>query len=339
MKVSFSSTKKNDAAMENKVKLPYAAARRAFPKIRWLVILVIVGSPFIMLLGKIMLDFLFVTSPGTIYMEKITINSLEAGTVEKTFYHRGDMVGADTVLFRIKRKHPENTMEQIAMLEAERDKANREIDKPTISGGHLSEIELAQQNVAYYEKMHSNTKWLMDQGAATKAEMDLTENKLREAKASLVTKNPPPTVNSGRITQVEQNINALKKMTEDFGDIKSGPGGKVHSVFLADNQSFSPGEPLAIVMNTNQVHILTYVDPRDLKKITIGRIATVKILGSDRKITAIVEEPPVAADTVPRGISEKFYPATMRGVQIFLKVMDPLQEEEMIEGLPVVVEW
>ena len=339
MKVSFSSNKKTDAAMENKVKLPYAAAKRAFPKIRWFVILVIVGSPFIMLLGKIMLDFLFVTSPGTIWMEKRTINSLEAGTVEKIFHHRGDIVAADTVLFHIKRKNPENTMDQIAILEAERDKANKEIDKSGISGRSFSEIELAQQNVAYYEKMYSNTKWLMDQGAATKAEMDLAENKLREAKASLVTHNPPPAVHSERLTQIEQNINALKKMPQDYWDIKSGSGGKVHSVFLTDNQSFSPGEPLAIVMNTNQVHILTYVDPRDLKKITIGRIATIKILGSDRKITAIVEEPPVAADTVPRGISEKFYPTTMRGVQIFLKVMDPLQEEEMIEGLPVGVEW
>ena len=124
MKVSFSSTKKNDGTSENHVKLPYAPAKRAFPKIRWVLILILVASPFIMMLGKIALDWAFVTSPGTIWMDKKTINSIEAGTVQKVFYRRGDMASPDTVMFRVKRKNPENRMEQIAFLEAERDAAN-----------------------------------------------------------------------------------------------------------------------------------------------------------------------------------------------------------------------
>ncbi|MBC8016225.1 MAG: HlyD family efflux transporter periplasmic adaptor subunit [Sporomusaceae bacterium] len=354
MKVSFSSTKKNDGTSENNVKLPYASAKRAFPKIRWILILMLVASPFIMMLGKIVLDWVFVTSPGTIWMEKKTINSIEAGTVEKVFYHRGDMASPDTVMFRVKRKNPENRMEQIAFLEAERDAANMGIEtgnsSPEISSRNISnEIQLANESVAYYEQARGNTKWLMDQGAATKAEMDLAENKLREAKASLgaltsssvpnTIKSSAPAVNSARIAQVEQNITSLKKMTEGLFDIKSGQGGKVHSIFVSDGQSFAAGEPLAVVLNTQQVHIVTYVDPNDFKKIRIGTTATVKILGTGRKIKGVVEQPPVVADHVPSGISEKFYPVTMRGVQIFLKVMDPLQEEETIEGLPVVVEW
>lgn len=354
MKVSFSSNKKNDATIENSVKLPYAASKRAFPKIRWILILVMVGSPFMMLLGKILLDWIFVTSPGTIWMEKQTINSIEAGTVEKVFYHKGNMVSPNTVMFRVKRKSPENRMEQIAFLEAERDAANPGIGSgnasPATGGRDISnEIQIAQQNVAYHEQARSNTKWLMAQGAATRAEMDLAENKLREAKAALAAlasstaapanNSSAPSVNSARMAQVEQNIKSLKRMTEELFDIKSGQGGKVHSIFVSDGQSFSPGEPLAIVVNAEQVHIITYVDPNDLKKINIGTIATVKIPGTGRKIKALVEQPPVAADNVPSGISEKFYPVTMRGVQVFLKVIDPLQEEETIEGLPVVVEW
>ena len=353
MKVSFSSTKKNDGTSENHVKLPYAPAKRAFPKIRWVLILILVASPFIMMLGKIALDWAFVTSPGTIWMDKKTINSIEAGTVQKVFYRRGDMASPDTVMFRVKRKNPENRMEQIAFLEAERDAANMVIESgnpsPGISSRDIAGIQLANQSVAYYEQARDNTKWLMDRGAATRAEMDLAENKLREAKASLTAltsssvattiKSSASAINSTRIAQVEQNIKSLKRMTEEVFDIKSDQGGTVHSIFVSDGQSFSAGEPLAIVLNTQQVHIVTYVDPNDFKKITIGTIATVKMPATGRKIKAIVEEPPIVTDHIPKGISEKFYPVTMRGVQISLKVMDPLQEDEMIEGLPVAVEW
>ncbi|MDF2567688.1 MAG: multidrug resistance efflux pump-like protein [Oscillospiraceae bacterium] len=353
MRVSFSSNKRTDATIENNVKLPYAASKRAFPRIRWILILLIVGSPFIILLGKILLDWVFVTSPGTIWLEKKTINSIEAGTVEKVFYHRGDMASPETVMFRVKRKIPENRIEQIALLEAERDAANRGIDTEPVSPSvhdraHSDEVQIAYQSVAYYEQARNNTKWLIEQGAATRAEMDIAENKLREAKASLaaasaavtpVTSNAAQAVNTARIAQVEQSIRSLKKITEDFFDIKSGQGGKVNSIFVTEGQSFSAGEPLAILVNTQQAHIVTYVDPNDFKKINIGTVATVKILGTGRKIKAVVEQSPVVADNVPSGISEKFYPVTMRGVQIFLKVIDPLQAEETIEGLPVVVGW
>lgn len=339
MKISFSQNKKTDATVENNVKLPYAAAKRAFPQIRWIIILLIVSSPFIMLLGKILLDWLFVTSPGTVWMEKKIINSIEAGTVDKVFYHAGDMVTVDTVMFRIARKIPENRIEQIAFLEAERDAANLE-------GGNSrefsEEINLAQQNVNYYEKALNNTKWLMDRGAATRAEMDLAENRLREAKAALAgltASSAKSAVNPARIAQVEQSLKSLKKMTGGFAELKSGLAGKVHSISVSEGQSFSAGEPLAVIVNTQQVYIVTYVNPSDFNKIKTGTTATVKILGTGRKIKAVVEQQPVVADNVPNGISDKFYRVSMRGVQIFLKVIDPLQEEEIIDGLPVVVEW
>lgn len=344
MKISFSTTKQQDAGIENNVRLPYAAARRVFPKIRWVLILLIVSSPIIMLLGKIVLAWIFVTSPGTLWLEKKIINTTEAGTVAKIFTQTGDITGPDSVLLRVKRKIPENRLEQIALLEAERDAAAKglTVEQAAPSGGNSEELQLARQRVAYYEQVRNNTKWLLAQGAATKAEMDLAENSLREAKAAMAAHGAAPSspaVNPVRAAQVEQSITALKKLTEESYDIKAGQDGIVNSLFVSDGQSFSAGEPLAVIVNTSKVHIVTFVDPKDYKKMNIGTVATVKILGTGRKIKAVVEQSPVAADNVPSGISDKFYPATLRGVQIFLKVLDPLPAEETIEGLPVTVEW
>lgn len=354
MRVSFSSNKKNDAAIENHVRLPYGASKRVFPKFRWMLIWLIVGSPFLFLIGKIAMDWLFVTSPGTIVLEKKTINSIEAGTVEKVFYHKGDMVELNAAIFRVKRKISENRMEQIALLEAERDaaiKGTAAANVLPVTGGRVvtEEMQLIRQNVSYYEQVRNDTKWLMEKGAATRAEMDAIENKLREAKASLAAiqatplktadNMPTPTVNSARITQLEQSIKALRTMNEEFFDVKASQKGKVSYLFVNDGQSFYAGDPLAVIVDTEQVRILTYVDPKDYRKIHVGTAAIVKIPGTGRKISAVVEQPPVIADNVPNGISEKIYPNSMRGIQVFLKVLDPLQEQETIEGLPVVVEW
>lgn len=350
MKVSFSSHRKTNATIENNVKLPYGASKRAFPQIRWIILLTILASPFILLLGKMLFDWLFTTSPGMIWLEKTTINSIEAGTVEKVFYHQGDVVNPGAVMFRVRRKIPENRREQVALLEAERDAASLARASNNVSPAAgvrdmSAELQLANQSVAYYTQARDRIKWLMEQGAATRAEMDAAENKLLEAKAALAalkSSSAPgasPLDNSVRIAQVEQSINSLKKITEAFFDIKSDQGGKVNSIFVSDGQSFSAGDPLAVIVNTGQVHIVTYVDPNDFEKIDIGTMATVRILGTDRKIKAVVEQPPVVADNVPKGISEKLYPVTMRGVQVFLKATEPLLEKEMIEGLPVEVRW
>lgn len=348
MKISFSSNKKNDAAIENNIRVPYAAAKRIVPKARWFLILVLVCSPFVILSVKLLMNWIFVTSPGTIWLEKKTINAIEAGTVGKIFYRRGDTVSPDTVMFHVKRKIPESRIEQIAFLEAELSAVNAGIENgsafsvaPVMRDGGISR-QLAYQNIAYYEQERNNIKQLMEQGAATHAEMSLAEQRLREAKATLAlatSSTVTPLVNPLRVAQIEQSIKSLKNMTEEFFNIKSGQGGKVNSILVSEGQSFSAGEPLAVLMSAEQVYIAAYVDPNDFKKIKIGTVAKVKIFGTGRTINAVVDQPPIAADNVPSGISEKNYAINLRGVQLFLRVIDPLQEEETIEGLPVEVNW
>ena len=65
----------------------------------------------------------------------------------------------------------------------------------------------------------------------------------------------------------------------------------------------------------------------------------VKILSSKRKVKAVVEKVPIQAELVPKGISESLYPTSMRGIQVILKINEPLHSDEFIDGLPVTVIW
>ncbi|MBP2635965.1 MAG: multidrug resistance efflux pump-like protein [Firmicutes bacterium] len=345
MKVSFSPNKKNDATIENNVRLPYSAGKRVFPKIRWVLILLLVSSPFILFAGKIVLDWAFVTSPGMLWMEKKTINSIEPGIVDKVYFHRGEEAAPAAPILKVKRRIPEGRLEQIALLEAERDAANGSYQTAAPVRGNADAAYLGQQSVAYYQNLRDNTKWLLQQGAATQAEMNAAENRLSEVKAGMAAATAvngtagSTAVNPARIAQIEQSIKSLKQMTEEYFTVNTGAGGKVSSVFVTEGQSFAAGEPLAVLVDTQKVYIVTYVDPGDFKNITLGTVANVKLPGSGRQIKAVVEQPPVSADNVPTGISEKMYSANMRGVQIYLKTQEPLKPEELIEGLPVTVKW
>lgn len=330
MKISFSSKKTSEGGSENNIKVPYGAAKRVAPKLRWILILLLVATPFILFLGKICWDWFFITSPGMVWMEPITVNAVESGTIEKINFKRGDLVKNSDKIFEAKRKLPDSRLETIAMLEAERDAGNKLSNTPN------QQLGVLWQNVAYYEQARNKIQSLVSKGAATKAELDLAENSLREARVLLST---AQMLNPLRAEQVEQSIEKLKGITKETFEISPTKTARISSILVAEGQSFSAGEPLAVIVDPSKIHIVTYVDPHDFEKIEVGKVATIKIIGSGRKIKATVEQTPVLADDVPGGISEKLYPVTMRGIQVFLKPAEELREDESIEGLPVTVNW
>lgn len=184
----------------------------------------------------------------------------------------------------------------------------------------------------------------MAKGAATRAEFEQVNAKYNELKAALAGADVEPVAapvvtNEVRKMQVEDSIKSLTKLLDNNGNIITGIGGQINSILVNEGQTFSTGEPLVILTKTENVYVSVYVEPKDFKKISIGTEAKVKILGTNRTVNAVVVEQPISASTVPTGISNNIYPNAMRGINVFLKITENLTPEEIVDGLPVVVEW
>lgn len=346
LKVSFSTTKTTDSTIQNNIKVPYGAGKRKFPQLKWTGILMVVFLPFLYLIGQILWANLFTTSPGMIYLDRQVINSPEDGIIEAINFNRGDTVNTGDVLLKVKRRFPVNRMEQIALLEAEREAlANQSSNN--ISGTNRMQsggenAQLLQENLSYYQTLRDHTAQLLQRGAATQAELNEAEAKVREIKAALVgTATPQKGENQTdlRLLQVEKSLASLKNLTETSMDVRANKGGMVDQILVSTGQNFAAGEPLVTILNPEKVRIVTYVEPDDFTKVQYGSEITVKILSSKRKIKAVVENVPMQTDLVPKGISENLYPTSMRGIQVVLNATEPLHPDEFIDGLPVTVIW
>ena len=118
MKISFSNNKNSDATVKNNIKIPYGNAKRIFPQLKWWLVLIVIALPFVYFSGKIISEWLFVRSPGTIYLEKVVVNANEGGTIESIAGKRGDMIAPNSLLLTYKKIIPTGRLEQIALLEA-----------------------------------------------------------------------------------------------------------------------------------------------------------------------------------------------------------------------------
>lgn len=348
LKVSFSTTKAKDSTLENHIKVPYGAGKRNFPRIKWMGILILIFLPFLYLIGQILWANIFTTSPGMIYLDRQVINSPEDGIVEEIKFNHGDAVNAGNVLIKIKRRLPEN-YKQIALLEAERETLTNQ-NAGSSSGSSRRKaggenVQLLQENLSYYQQLRDHTAQLLERGAATQAELNEAETKVREIKAALAGMNEVSSTqiieNQGqlRLAQVENSLASLRNLAEISLELKANKGGTVDQILVSTGQSFAAGEPLVTVLNSEKVRIVTYVEPDDFGKVQYGNEIMVKILSSKRKVKAVVEKVPIQAELVPKGISESLYPTSMRGIQVILKINEPLHSDEFIDGLPVTVIW
>lgn len=345
MKISFSNNKNSDATVKNNVKIPYGDARRIFPQLKWWLVLIIIALPFVYFSGKIINEWLFVRSPGTIFLEKVIVNSSEPGTVEHIAGKRGDIIAPNGLVLSFKKVIPTGRIEQIALLEAEKNALSQGSVSTAISGGkNYQQIAAISSSVNYYEKLRNDTAALMEKGAATRAEFEQVNAKYNELKATLAGADVAPitapvVTNEVRKMQVEDSIKGLTKLLDNNGSITTTVGGQINSILVNEGQTFSAGEPLVILTKQENVYVSVYVEPNDFKKISVGTEAKVKILGTNRTVQAVVVEQPISASTVPVGISNNVYPNAMRGINVFLKITENLIPEEIVDGLPVVVEW
>lgn len=345
MKISFSNNKNSDATVKNNIKIPYGNAKRIFPQLKWWLVLIIIALPFVYFSGKIISEWLFVRSPGTIYLEKVVVNANEGGTIESIAGKRGDMIAPNSLLLTYKKIIPTGRLEQIALLEAEKNAlVTGNIGGGTTVDKNYQQISAISNSVAYYEKLRNDTGALMAKGAATRAEYEQVNAKYNELKAALAAADVSPVAapvlsNEVRKIQVDESIKSLTKFLDNNAQINTGIGGQINTILVNVGQTFSAGEPLAILAKTENVYVSVYVEPEDFKKISLGTGAKVKILGSNRTVTAVVVEQPISASTVPTGISNTIYPNSMRGINVFLKIDEKLNPEEIVDGLPVVVAW
>ncbi|MCE5201713.1 MAG: HlyD family secretion protein [Synergistaceae bacterium] len=343
MKVSFSPAHKKNPEIKDGVRIPYAASKRGRAKLLWWSILFIVFLPFAILLGHIFAGWIFASSPGIISMEKYPVRTPENGLVVEMLVKSGSEVVAGAPVARIKRVNTPERLEQLALMKAEREVLVSSVGRKYNPVPHLS-TRLVDETILYFEKEADTMRSLMNAGAATRAEVDQAEAQLRSAKAerqSIIASRVSVTVEKGteeRIAYLNKSISYLEGLAGSSFDVAAQRTGRVQSIEFSVGQNVSAGEELMWLSDPSTAQAVVYVAPEDFGNVKPGAKATVVIPGTGRRIDAEVEEMPITAQNAPNGLGDSFL-SNLRSIKVCLNFKEPLLPEELVDGLPLKVNW
>jgi len=341
VKVRFQSPKSKNPDAKDGLKMPYAPAKRVFPKWRWFLVVLIVCSPFLYFLFKIGSGLFFAISPGNIEMERVAVTAPRPCVVEAVLAKEGKAVKEGDVLFSIK---PTVQPERLQLLKAERDALLENYPQPDDASKLKELLALAKQEVDYRRKILKDTEELFNKGAATRAELNLAQSAFASAWANYIrqkdelnkmedAKDPQYEV---RLRQLEAEIKLLEEGERPI-EVRSPVDGLVTEIFVVPNQTVAQGGLLASMVDTKTAALVTYVEPQDLHFVSPGRPVTLRFPGG-KIVKAKVKEIPTTAQALPYELRTPFSENQI-AVKVILEPTEPIPEDLMVEGLPFSAHW
>ncbi len=346
MKINFDRKKQDDPERDHEMKVAYAPAKRRIAHFRWYFILLLVASPLIYFLGKMLFLLLVVNAPSFVSLEKIDINSSITGVVDRLAVKPGDIVQiGDPIIFL---KDPRFD-EREKILRAELKTLNSPLP-PTGSGLETllrDRITLAENSVNYQAGKLEDVRYLFKQGAATRAEINLAEaeyNKARytynAAQSQLSTRlesirrtNLEPVTHAGlRTERIETELAVISEQREKLIH-RSPVHGRVLDVFVKEGMMISPGTTMLLLGELEHTVITSYLQPKYARYSRSGQKATIKLPDGTKLMAKVIRDPGLTK-RLPADLAS---PIGSRDLMIVVH-LEPIEEIPsmfMIDGLPV----
>ncbi len=343
MKVKFESAKRESPDVEKGLKVPYAPAKRAFPRWRWYLVVLLVSSPLFFFVVKLALGWLLASSPAMLSLEKVDLNSPRPAVVQEIGVREGDRVVAGTLLVRLEDAALEGKVE---MLETERTVLERSGPAAAPPLAPLEEaLVLAREAAARRAEYLQTVRELFSQGAATRAELNLAIAQDQEARADLIraradlgtTALPEDdSQKQTRLAQIRSELAFLEKGKNAL-EVVSPCDARVLQLFARQGQAVAQGGELLVLADPVRSSITAFVEARHLRYARPGRMVKVRFPGN-RIMEAEVQERPYRALPLPSELSRPLE-ETRQSISVNLVLSGDIPAEFLVDGLPLTVFW
>ncbi|MCB1625378.1 MAG: hypothetical protein KDI32_12380, partial [Pseudomonadales bacterium] len=187
MKINFHRDARRSREEVGGMKVPYAAAKRATPKLRWYLILAGVSAPLIILLTGLVGRSASITADGNIELQRYELRAAGSGYVKQVNVTLQSNVRERVVVIRL--QDPE--------LEATRVRLQSELDFLERGDGaraatlrqerdRRAELTLLQQAAQHQRSRRATIRELFRAGAATAAEVNEVTAAAQQAEAAVL---------------------------------------------------------------------------------------------------------------------------------------------------------
>lgn len=317
------------------VKIPYLKkARGTGHKVAWYLILLGVLSPILYLAIGVAASWLALTASGTVTLQPREIRATDSGVVTQLPLRAGDPIERGETLavldnYELDAAAARTVMQRraaVAARGAERQERQAQ----------LTELSSRQQALHYLQARRSALASLFREGAATAAELTAATYEVTEAQAALAhtqealaSNNASGGADSPDRQLIERRLRSLTR--------RSPFAGRLLQVLVSPGEFVTAGEPLAVVANLDDPHVVAYVAPRYAAKLKVGTLATIRFPDGTRLQASVAALPEVTA-RMPADMVDQF---GLRPTTVALDLLPAGRwpAAERIQGLPVAVRF
>jgi multidrug resistance efflux pump len=322
----------------------YGQGKRTPPKIRWVLIILLISIPLIYLVYMLLDETILAESQGVVVFDTVKIRAPEAGYVETLFVEEGQPVKRGQVLLQFKSPKVDATL---AYLEKEKVRAEQQIENITTKSTeslktHLKTLEkdiISSQLV--YDKF---SKYYKANGHMASLELEQARKNVISAKeAYSQLKHQIKQVGLENDLMVE--VNYKRKLEEvnhkirqaslkkQYFLIKSPAKGAVKQIDIHRGEFLPAGQDIIDIVTNNNIHVVGFFDPKEAENIKPG-VKVSMTLPDNFSIKGEVVSVPNYADKTPMSFQNPL--ATRENKLIaMIQFKEALPKKYRVFGLPV----
>jgi multidrug resistance efflux pump len=315
------------------VKIAYAKARGKGHKIAWYVILLVVLSPIVVLLTGVVGSWLTLTANGTVFLQQDEIRAARAGRITQLNVAAGDLVAAGKTLavldnLELDAAAAHNAVERQAAAAAQRGVSAQQQSA-------AEELRLRERLVRYQQDRRAVIADLVNQGAATSAELDAAEAAATEAEVGWVqTRAAAARAPALSTAEVDHELLASQQRSLTMA---APHDGRVLELLARQGEYVAPGEPLVILARVDNPSVVAYAPPKFAIRLQVGMQATIRFPDGTRTLASVAEAPRLT-QRMPADLVDQFGLRPMT-VVLHLLPQERLSESQRVQGLPVSVRF
>lgn len=360
MKIRFVKPEQSDPNRDRGIQVPYAPGKRQLARWRWYLILLVVSSPFLFFVVKFLYSSVLIQAPGFVAQEQLTVRSSTQGYVDEVFVKPLDEVKQGDPVARInndalnmRAAQLKAELQQLQTVEAKAPRGGY-AEAPLSTASFQDDLATARDQIDRAKQRVDSIQALVNQGAATDAELNAARSQYDQASARLgelyrtmdIQTQPVRTAATStvevqtRILSIQAELNDIQSQQQAM-TILAPKTGRIVDLAVVKGDQLAIGSKVAMLApEGGEMHIDAYLPPKDSVYAVPGMQATVVFPDGSRRGAVIADVPQIAAE-VPKAQSALLGEAEM-GVLVRMQLSDarsPVGQRPLTDGLPVKVEF
>lgn len=307
MKIRFNAPPANSGE-SNRLGVRYAPARREVPRWRWRLLIMLVLAAPLYLVVQFGAKYWWYTAPGFVVMEQLAVRPGQAGFIDRIVDEGARIQRGDTLY----------TLSIDPPLASASDSAAR------LDAAHAA-LALAEKQLVLRQQRLTTMRQLMQDGAATRADVDAELSRLYQAEADVI---------RGRA-----NVAAASPASPNARSItQTAPiEGVVAQRYAHPGQWVSADTDVLVLQAERAPEVIAYIDPEHADYAQPGQEATLKFPGGE-SLSARVIDVSLQASRLP---PERVTPLSPR-TQSIVVTLEPAQQIDQryrIHMLPLTIRF